>query len=160
MQKLIAFFMVAMIVGTGQSCQKQSGEQAISNLLEKEETRKMVYEEIVNDRERLQDFMDHMMQSRKTRGMMKNHPGMMHQMMGGKRSMKQMMKKDSGFRNTMMNSMVEMASKDSVFCRNLNRSMMNDQQVMPIMRQMMKRHGHMKNGGDRKENDQDGMMNE
>lgn len=159
MQKLITFFMVIVIFVTGQSCQQKSVDQDVSDLLQKEETRTKVYEAIVSDQEKLQGFMDHMMQSDKAMSMMRDRPRMMHQMMGGQKGMGQMMRKDSAFRHNVMHKMVNIAAKDSAFCRNLNQSMMSNQQVRPMMKHMMQRHGHMNNGGNmRKGRNKENMM--
>jgi hypothetical protein len=146
MQKFTTLLLLILIFVAGQSCQQKSNEQDVSQLLEKEKTRTKVYDAIINNQDRRQGFMNHMMENDKARGMMRGNHGMMHQMIGGKTGMMNMMKSDSTFRYHMMDNMVNMAAKDSTFCRNLSETMMGNQQVMPMMKHMMQQHGHM-NGG-------------
>jgi len=152
--------------GLGQS-------KEIKTLLDKPETRKEVFNTIMNDHELMMDFMNQMKGNQHAKMMMNENSQMKpqdvkmdmkgdHQMMGHE-NMMNMMKNNPEMMQKMMSNMMEMCEKDSTMRDRMTDMMAQHPEMMQKCMQMMNEKGmsakegrmHMMESGKKSENQHD-----
>lgn len=123
------------------SCQSNS---EVKEVLSKQDTRKSVIDSIANDSNMSKEMMGAMMNSNNGKMMMQGNEKMSMMMMENHTTMMKMMKDNPGMMQGMMADMMETCKGDSAMISGLCNTMMENPQMMYMMKKMIGKNGDMR----------------